>query len=366
MNLFPPPFENHGESRYMTVDVELIDLAQRAYLAGWLMEDVLQGIDADQTLVIVAETLIADRFWNLPLEELVQGSVPKYESSDFALAVVAEYCFNVAHLIREETGDRDRADTWWALAVSMLQKVLDSPLASPLIWYERIYQDLARAASRTMGEKSIAWLKQAMAHNLRYGEGEEALSILGDLAVTYVELDDLDRGIRMLTELLKCDPTYVWTYNVVGVPFLRHGLVDLGTEVVRRGLELLDAQGDPEELREQLEGFVEDFENAEERGREAEISPEALAGLRDVLALDFEVREPCDLEALAHRLVPDVDEMEVKRPMTLADVHLPDPDDIAAGQPQPPEQKPHRNAPCWCGSGKKYKYCHLQEDRRKP
>lgn len=28
-----------------------------------------------------------------------------------------------------------------------------------------------------------------------------------------------------------------------------------------------------------------------------------------------------------------------------------------------PAQKPGRNDPCWCGSGKKYKQCHLQADR---
>jgi preprotein translocase subunit SecA len=26
-------------------------------------------------------------------------------------------------------------------------------------------------------------------------------------------------------------------------------------------------------------------------------------------------------------------------------------------------QKPKRNAPCWCGSGKKYKHCHMRSDR---
>ncbi len=31
---------------------------------------------------------------------------------------------------------------------------------------------------------------------------------------------------------------------------------------------------------------------------------------------------------------------------------------------QPPKQKPGRNDPCWCGSGKKYKHCHLREDRK--
>lgn len=29
----------------------------------------------------------------------------------------------------------------------------------------------------------------------------------------------------------------------------------------------------------------------------------------------------------------------------------------------PPSPKPGRNAPCWCGSGRKYKHCHLEADR---
>jgi len=39
--------------------------------------------------------------------------------------------------------------------------------------------------------------------------------------------------------------------------------------------------------------------------------------------------------------------------------------DGAAERPQPARGQPSlgRNAPCWCGSGKKYKYCHMQQDR---
>jgi len=29
-----------------------------------------------------------------------------------------------------------------------------------------------------------------------------------------------------------------------------------------------------------------------------------------------------------------------------------------------PIDKPGRNDPCWCGSGKKYKKCHLPEDQK--
>lgn len=30
-----------------------------------------------------------------------------------------------------------------------------------------------------------------------------------------------------------------------------------------------------------------------------------------------------------------------------------------------PFKAPGRNEPCWCGSGRKYKKCHLEEDERK-
>ncbi len=30
-----------------------------------------------------------------------------------------------------------------------------------------------------------------------------------------------------------------------------------------------------------------------------------------------------------------------------------------------PVEKPGRNEPCWCGSGRKYKKCHLAEDEKK-
>ncbi len=44
--------------------------------------------------------------------------------------------------------------------------------------------------------------------------------------------------------------------------------------------------------------------------------------------------------------------------------------DGTGGAPRPQtvrhtRKRPGRNDPCWCGSGKKYKYCHMKEDRRK-
>jgi len=39
-------------------------------------------------------------------------------------------------------------------------------------------------------------------------------------------------------------------------------------------------------------------------------------------------------------------------------------DVVVALRPLRREERPGRNAPCWCGSGVKYKKCHLSEDRR--
>ncbi|WP_309715377.1 DUF1186 domain-containing protein [Armatimonas sp.] len=39
---------------------------------------------------------------------------------------------------------------------------------------------------------------------------------------------------------------------------------------------------------------------------------------------------------------------------------------IFQGRPAPPpSKKPGRNDPCWCGSGKKYKKCHLEADQKR-
>jgi hypothetical protein len=38
---------------------------------------------------------------------------------------------------------------------------------------------------------------------------------------------------------------------------------------------------------------------------------------------------------------------------------------IAGTEAAAPAKRPGRNEPCWCGSGEKYKRCHLHEDEKK-
>ncbi len=38
---------------------------------------------------------------------------------------------------------------------------------------------------------------------------------------------------------------------------------------------------------------------------------------------------------------------------------------FAGGEDKGPDVKLGRNDRCWCGSGKKYKHCHLHEDEKR-
>jgi uncharacterized protein YecA (UPF0149 family) len=87
-----------------------------------------------------------------------------------------------------------------------------------------------------------------------------------------------------------------------------------------------------------------------------------LAELRAALALDFETSEGRHIGELCRELVPDLDQVPVKRPPEKPD--LPPPDEwVRRSELSEPRPKLGRNDPCWCGSGKKYKHCHMKSDR---
>jgi hypothetical protein len=95
-----------------------------------------------------------------------------------------------------------------------------------------------------------------------------------------------------------------------------------------------------------------------ERGRQTPLPiPELLDKLyifQDVLQI-----QPADQES--HRPVRRSQRPRPKsRPATSERVSPPP--QIAAREPA--ERKPGRNDPCWCGSGKKYKHCHLPREPR--
>jgi hypothetical protein len=141
------PNWEHASSRYMCVTPEVIDLLQTNFINGISLVDAIPGIDSNTAGVIVAESLEADRIWNLPPDQLLSGFNQGPES-DFKSAVLAELLFEAAEVAHKE----DRHDTeqnLWSVAMASLEKIARSLTASPLLWYEDIYFELAQNAQKT-------------------------------------------------------------------------------------------------------------------------------------------------------------------------------------------------------------------------
>lgn len=364
----------HAGTRYMCVTFGVIDQLQRDFLAGRELGGSMPHIEPAQAAVMTAESLEADRMWNRLDERILGGprgfaEVDTGRRSDFKSAASAEVMFSIANIARDRD-DRGAEQNCRGLAIAVLEEILRSPTASPLLWYQDIFLEVAEAA-KAEGDLARAemWLKRMLAHELAFDELANAVGELGDLARVYLEGGELDRGLRMMTALVRYDPGDVWIYNLMAISFDHYGLTEIGAEVVRRGLALLDAEGDPENLRGQLEECLERMATSEQRGREAEVTPSVLADLRAAFDLDLGAREARSTEALCRELVPDLDDMPVKRPLEPSDFPLPDRAEILEALAGPtaktPAETPGRNDPCWCGSGKKYKYCHLREDQRR-
>ncbi len=364
------PYAEHGTSRYMCVAVELIDELQRAYFAGRDLGSSVRSFNETEAAVIVAESLEADRLVNMPPEKLYDGSFePLFGPvSDWPRAVMVELFFAMADMAKS-LGDRNKHRDSWAMAWAALEESLNSPFASPLLWYEEMFFDVGEQL-RTRGDPdAVDFFKRSLAHDLRFADGLNAVTILMEVAETYLWVGDADTGLEILADLLRHDPSNIWIYNLMTFTLGRFGLTETSAEAARRGLELVEATGDPENLRGQLRDGLDDLEQGERRRQKPEVDPQVLADLRDALALDFDAGEHRSVNALSHELVPDLDQMPVMRPAEKPD--LPPPEQLAerlgmtSARRARRGRNPGRNDPCWCGSGKKYKHCHLRIDRRR-
>ena len=352
----------HAMSHYTAITEGVIDKCQRDYQAGRDLGHSIPGLSAIETAVIATESLEADRL--LKASPKVILDAPFEAMNDWSLAALAEMLFALAspaHMIfslpkEERNRLMDRA--WGAL-----ERALDSPIASPTLWYEDIYVDVAQEYRVKGDRRAIELLKRGLAFNLRYHEGNNADSFLRDLAETHLWLGDLDLGLAILTALLRNDPSDIWTYNVIALTFGHFGLADLGLEVTQRGLEVIEATGDPEGLHNQFSESLDRMRESEQRGREAKVAPAVLADFRATLALDVKAGQHRPIAELCRDLIPDLDEVPVKGPPTMPDMpeSWPSPKSRPRRQSRPGDQL-GRNDPCWCGSGKKYKHCHRRSD----
>jgi tetratricopeptide (TPR) repeat protein len=302
----------HALSRYTAVTEGVIEKCQQDFRTGRDLGRSIPGLDATKATLIAVQSLAADALVHAPPDVILVR--PFGPLDDWSLAILAEILFSIEDQMRDRIrilkGQRRRVlERAWAA----LEQALDSPTTSPLLWWEDIFFDVAQEYRVKGDRRAIELLKRGLAHNLHYNEGNNVDSFLRDLAETHLWLGELDRGLEILTALLRNDPADIWTYNLVAITFDRFGLVDVGMEAARRGLDVLAATGDPEGLHDQLLRSLDDLRQSENRGREPGVAPSVLADFRAALALDLSTGLHRPLTALCHELIPDLDQVPVKR-----------------------------------------------------
>ena len=257
----------HALSRHMAVTEGVIHKCQQDFRAGRDMGRSIPGLNTPKATIIAVESLAADALLHASPEVILVR--PFGSLDDWSLAVLAEILFSIAGRMGSGKGilkgqQRRVLDRAWAA----LEQALDSPTASPLLWYEEAFYDVAQEFRFDGERRAIELIKRGLAHNLRHNQGNNLDSFLRDLAETYLWVGELDKGLAMLTALLCNDPADVWTYNLAGITFDHFGLANLGIEVAQRGLEVLALTGDSEGLQGQLTRSLDRLRQSEKRDRE--------------------------------------------------------------------------------------------------
>jgi len=321
----PKPTWEHAQSRYQCVPVKTIHKLQSDFLAGRDLGNSIPEINANDAAVIVAESLEADIIWNLDTVEVLTGGIKKRRMSDFKRAAVSEIFITLSDDAYSK-GNKKDIKTLWALEKANLQELANTPTASPLLDYAEIYLNLSQNSTDSSNRDAIQWMKKRLAHDLQYNEGNDAVVILHDLADLYLAVKKFDQGLSILTAILKYDPANIWTYNKMSIAFDGYGLGSLGIQAAKRGLQLIELQGDEDGVQDQLEDALEPSQGHKEKTYK--IKPPVLTEFQRALQLDFQSRSSIPIAQLCGEAIPDFDQIPVKRPLITEDFPLPDPAEI--------------------------------------
>jgi tetratricopeptide (TPR) repeat protein len=236
-----------------------------------------------------------------------------------------------------------------------------------MLWYQDIYFDVAQEYQRRDDPDALMFLKRGLAHCLHLNEGDNAESFLRDIAEVLLWQGKFDESLSLYTALIRNEPDNIWHYNSIALTSVDSGLAQLGIEAAERGISLISATGDPERLDDQFRNSLTRLVADAETDRVQNIEPTILTDFRDSLTLGFNAGRGLPYPMLAHDLVPDLRSFPVNGAAempTLPPTSARRPE-LSPQRHQSPSraQSLKRNEPCWCGSGKKYKNCHMRANR---
>lgn len=305
-------------SPYAAVTERLIAQCQAAFAADEDLSQAAPSLNLVQTSLVVVESLEAEAFARRGQRAYQQANLDGL--GDWTLATIAQVLFEQVRATLPEA-NLDVAHTPSALetrAWQILERILTSPTISPMLWYEGIAFDLGQEYRGRDNARALTWFKRGLAHNLRYNQGDNAEVFLRDIGETLLTAGDLPAGLEIFIGLLANNPASAWTYNHIALCFGDVGLQNYGLKAARRGLRLLKHMDDEvAPLRKQLREFMTQLRTESRPRQDHKLPPALRQKMDDALNLPFESGQMWPPAQLSRTLLPDLDQVPVKRPPTM-------------------------------------------------
>jgi tetratricopeptide (TPR) repeat protein len=297
----------HLHSRFARLSAQAIDLCLEHVRDA---DEVLFSSDSldARDMVRVARTVLETEllFEHDPVRFMEASSAPK---SDWTLACLAESCAQASIQLHErgscEAEARLRSDHRDAL-----QRIVESPLRSPLIDYSAVLATLMYELRPTQRGELLELQRRAIAEALASEHTETAQALLCEMAECHLQLGQLELALTMYLTIVRYDPANISVHNQLAIA-LSQRFPMLAHAAATRALLLMPRE-DNHALRPELRAIIAETS----RAHSAAPSGSARTLLR-ALQTPPGKRSRASLRTLCSEIAPEIEWLPDKEPEPL-------------------------------------------------
>jgi hypothetical protein len=350
----------HLHSRYARLSAQAIDFSLEHVRAADEVLFASEGLEA-RDMVRVARTVLETEllFEHDPVRFVEPSSEPR---SDWTLACLAD-SFAQASVQLRERGSRAAAERVLADQRSALQRIIDSPLRSPLVDYGGVLSALMYELRPPQRGELLELQRRAIAEALTSNLPANVQSLLCEMAECHLQLGQVELALTMYLTIVRFDPTNISLHSQLAIA-LSQRFPALSHAAATRAL-LLMPRKDNHALRPQLRAIISEASHAQN---------ELPAGTARALLRELQAqpgkRSRASMRTLCFEIAPEIEWLSTKEPEPLPDSlelarlrqdlqALPRPMRAAAAIAEPGAvyEQVGRSVPCVCGSQKTWERC---------
>ncbi len=248
---------------------------------------------------------LADRAMQCNTADLLE--IPLEGLDDFSLTTLAWVIFE------HDPGAQDKAlsDRLRVRNIEAHLKILYSPDCHPLVDYEWVALDFIGHYLATEDADEVDIVKRWVAHALQFGKEECVVSALRTLGSVHIESDEIEKGCRVLGELIASDPLDFENYYTAAVDLsnLRH--YDLALKVAERAGHMLRITKTRCEAADDLMMYAKGWQR-QLHSDQAIVDKPAERPLRKALEIGFMRGAHYPTIDLVRRIIPEIDSIPTK------------------------------------------------------